>query len=157
MKKMMIAAFALVLGALAAQARDVVTLGVYIIGEGVVETVDKLPQGVSRGRIKMTQNGWTSFPYRLELATVQSAELKLKIVKGGRCHISLYAVNVEKGKKSVAIPVVCKVLEINGEPVEGVPCEIKKWKKMADRKFANGDVVTIKVEIAKPEKPDTGK
>ena len=49
MKKMMIAAFALMLGALVAEARDVVTLGVYIKGEGVVETADKLPQGVSRG------------------------------------------------------------------------------------------------------------
>ena len=157
MKKIMIAVAALMLGVLAAEARDIVTLGVYIKGEGVVETVGKLPRGVSRGKTKMTQNGWASFPYRLELAAVQSAELNLKVVKGGSCHISLYAVSVEKGKKSVSIPVVCKVLEINGEPVEGVPCEIKKWKKMAVRKFKNGDVVTIKVEIEKPENKVTGK
>lgn len=152
LKKMMIAVFALALGALAAEARDVVTVGVYIQGDGAVETVGKLPQGVTAGKSRKTKSGWVSFPYRLELATAQSAELKFKVVKGENCYVSLYAVSVEKGKKSVATPVTCKVLEINGKPVEGVPCEIKKWKRMATCKIKEGDVVTVKVEIEKPEK-----
>ena len=152
MKKMLIAVVALVLGALAAEARDVVTLGVYVEGDGSVETVGKLPTGITLGKTKKTKSGWTSFPYRFALAAARSAELKFKVVKGGKCHISLYAVKVEKGKKSVAIPMTCKVLEINGEPVDGVPCTITKWRKMAAREFQDGDVVTVKVEFEKPEK-----
>ena len=148
----MIAVFALALGALAVEAREVVTLGVYVKGDGAVATEGKLPQGVTLGKSKKTKSGWMSFPYRFDLATAQSAELKFKVVKGGSCYISLYAVSVEKGKKSVAIPVTCKVLEINGEAVDGVPLTIKKWRKMAEREFKDGDVVTVKVEFAKPEK-----
>ncbi|MBP5532005.1 MAG: hypothetical protein J6Y54_08270, partial [Lentisphaeria bacterium] len=83
MKKLMIAVVALMLGALAAEARDVVTLGLYIKGDGAAEQLDKLPQGVSLGKPKKTKAGWMAFSYHINLAVTQSAELTFKIGKGG--------------------------------------------------------------------------
>ena len=157
MKKMMIAVVALMLGAVAAEAREVAKLGLYIKGDGAVEQLNKLPKGVSLGKPKKTKSGWMAFSYHINLAVTQSAELKFKIVKGGTGFISLYAFNFEKGKKRTSIPVKCKVLEINGEPVDGVPRAIKKWTKMANREFQDGDVVTVKVELEKQELQNTEK
>ena len=157
MKKMMIAVIALMLGAVAAEARDVVTLGLYIKGDGAAEQLNKLPKGVSLGKPKKTKAGWMAFSYHVNLGVTQSAELQFKIVKGGTGFFSLYAFNFEKGKKRTSIPVKCKVLEINGEPVDGVPRTIKKWSKMATRELKDGDVVTVKVEFEKQEQSDTEK
>lgn len=152
MKKLLIALFALVIGCFAADAQDLVTLGIYLEGDSSVAPAEKLPQGVYRGKSKKTKKGMMSFPFHVDLGKTQTAEVKLKVVNGGTVSFSLYAFRREKGKKNVVIPVKCQVFEINGKPVSGVPCTIKKWRKMTNRELQDGDVVTIKLEFEKPEK-----
>ena len=150
LKKMMIAVFALVLGAAAAEARDVVTFGVYLDSDCSVTPVGKLPAGVTRGKPKKTKAGMMSFPFHINLGQTQSAEFKFKVTNGGNCSFSLYAFRMVKGKKNTPIPVKCTVFEINGRRVSGVPCTIRKWRKMTIRELQDGDVVTIKLEFARP-------
>ena len=152
MKKLLIALFALMLGCMAADARDLVTLGIYLEGDCSVAPAEKLPQGVFRGKPKKTKKGLMSFPFHVDLGQTQTAEVKIKVVNGGTASFSLYAFRREKGKKNVVIPVDCKVFEINGKPVPGVPFTIKKWRKMTTRELQDGDIVTIKLEFEKPEK-----
>lgn len=152
MKKLLIAVFALMLGVAVAEARDVVTLGVYLEGDCSVAPVGKLPQGVFSGKSKKTKKGMLSFPIHINLDQTQTVEFKLKVANGGTVYTSLYAFKLEKGKKNVAIPITCKVFELNGKPVSGVPCTIKKWRKMATRELQDGDIITVKLEFEKPEK-----
>ena len=152
LKKMTLALFALFVGALVAEARDVVTLGIYLDGDSSVSVVGKLPQGVSLGKPKKTKKGLMSFPIHVNLGQTQSAEFQLKVANGGSADLSLFAFKHEKGKKNAPLAVECKKFEINGKPVKGIPRAIRKWQKVAKREFQDGDVVTIKLEFAKPEK-----
>lgn len=149
LKKMMIAVFALALGA-AVEARDVVTFGVYLDSDCSVAPVGKLPTGVNRGKPKKTKAGLMSFPFHINLGQTQSAEFKFKVANGGNCSFSLYAFRIEKGKKNKPITVKCTVFEINGKPVPKVPCVLKKWRKMTTRELQDGDVVTVKLEFERP-------
>ena len=149
LKKLMIVAFALAMGCAVVEARDVVTLGVYLDSDSSVAPAEKLPKGVFRGKPKKTKQGLMSFPIHIDLDQAPTAEIKLKVVNGGTVSISLYSFRLEKGKKNVVIPVKCKVFEINGTPVPGVPCELRKWRKMATRELQDGDIVTVKLEFEK--------
>ena len=99
LKKLSIAVFALLVGALAAEARDVVTLGVYLESDSSVTLAGKLPKGVSAGKSQKTKQGQVSFPFHFNLDQAQSATIKLKVVNGGTVAFSLYAFKKEKGKK----------------------------------------------------------
>ena len=149
MKKMMIAFLTFVLGCMVAEARDVVKLGFLVDGDSSVTPVEKLPYGVFLGKNVKTRTGHMSFPFLINLDRTESVELELKVAKGGTTSISLVGNRIEKGKKSVIIPVTCKVFEINGKPVEGVPCEISEWKKMTTIELKDGDTIVIKLEFEK--------
>ena len=149
MKKMMIALLTLVLGCLVAEASDMVKLGLLVDGDSSVAPVDKLPYGVFYGKTVKTKTGHMSFPFLINIDKTQSTELELKVVNGGVTSISLSCVRMEKGKKNVVIPVTCKVFEINGKPVAGVPCEINGWKKMTTIDLKDGDTIAIKLEFEK--------
>lgn len=149
MKKMMFALLTLVLGCLVAEASDMVKLGLLVDGDSSVVPVDKLPYGVFYGKTVKTKTGHMSFPFLINIDKTQSVELEFKVTGGGPVSISLSCVRMEKGKKSVIIPVTCKVFEINGKPVRGVPCEINKWKKMTTITLKDGDTIAIKLEFEK--------
>jgi len=149
MKKILIAFLMLALGCLSAEASDMVKLGVLVGGNSSVAPVDKLPYGVFYGKTVKTKTGQMSFPFLINIEKTQSAELELKVANGGSTSISLSGVRMEKGKKSIVIPVTCKVLEINGKPVAGVPCEINGWKKMTTIDLTGCETVVIKLEFEK--------
>ena len=151
MKKILIAALMLALGCMVAEASDMMKLGLLVGANSSVTPVDKLPYGVFYGKTVKTKTGMMSFPFLINIEKTQSVELELKVVGGGTTSISLSGVRMEKGKKSIVIPVTCKVFEINGKPVSGVPCEINGWKKMTTFELKDGDTIVIKLELEKKE------
>ena len=149
MKKMVFALLMLTLGCMVAEARDIVKLGLLVDGDSSVAPVDKLPYGVFHGKSVKTNAGRMSFPFLINLDRTESVELEFKVTGGGPVSFSLVGTRMEKGKKSIPFTVTCKVFEINGKPVRGVPCEIDGWKKMATLKFKDGETIAIKLEFEK--------
>ena len=149
-KKLLIPFFALVLGAAVAEAKDLVTLEIYFKGEGTVSLVGKLPAGMFRAEAKKGDWG-IMYPFYIDLGKAQSFELKFKINGEGKFSPALFAFRREEGKKNQAIPVTCKVFELDGEPASSVPCTIGKWKRMMTKEVEKGDEIVIKAEFEKPE------
>ena len=149
-KKLMVSIFALMLGAAVAEATDLVSLGVYFHGEGSVEVEGSLPKGVSRGKNVKEKSGAVSFPCYINIDKVQAVEVKFKVSGSGKFFVSAYAFSKDS-EGSRVIPVLCQKFEIEGESIPGVPCKIKKWRKMAARSVRDGDIITINVEFEKPE------
>jgi hypothetical protein len=145
-KKLMISAFAMVLGATAVHAKDLVTIEVYFSGEGSVALVGNLPKGMFRAATKKGSWG-VMHPYFIDLGKAQSLELKFRATGKGKFSPALYAFRREEGKKNQSIPVECKVFEVDEEPVPSVPCIIDKWKRMTSREVENGDEIVIKAEF----------
>ena len=150
-KKLLSVVFALVLCGLAAEARDVVTLGLYLESDSIVKPVGTLPKGVFRGKPQKVKNGGMSFPQHIIVDQPQSVELKFEVVNGGKFSASLNAFRVEKDKPNQPISVKCKVFELNGVPVKGVPCTITKWRRMFVGSLNDGDTITVKLELEKTE------
>ena len=149
-KKLMVAIFALMLGAVAAEAKDLVTLEIYFKGEGSVSLVGNLPAGMFRAEGKKGSWG-IMYPYYIDLGKAQAFELKFKIKGEGKFSPALFAFRREDGKKNQSIPVTCKAFEIDGEPASSVPCSIGKWKRMMTKEVENGDEIVVKAEFEKPE------
>lgn len=150
LKKLMVSIFALVLGAAAAEAIDLVSLGVYFLGEGSVEVEGTLPKGVSRGKNVKEKSGAVSFPCYINIGKVQAAEMQFKVTGSGKFSVSAYAFSRDSEGNRV-IPVLCQKFEIDGKSLSDIPCTIKKWRKMATREVKDGDVITVSVEFEKPE------
>ena len=149
MKKMMFALLMLVLGCMVAEASDVVKLGLFVNGDSTVTPVGKLPHGVFHGKTVKTKAGQMTFPFLIDIAKTQSVDLEFKVTGGGPVSFSLFGTRIEKGKKNIVIPVTCKVFEINGKPVTGVPCLINGWKKMTTIELKDDDTIVIKLEFEK--------
>lgn len=147
MKKLLIAAFALVLGALAVQAEELVSLGIYCQGEGSIEFVGKAPKGVYVGKKVENKDGTVSFPCYINLANIQSAEFEFKVTGDLRFFASLYAFS-RPGHK--IIPLQCDKFEYNGKPIR-VPRVINGWRRILTRNVVDGSTFTIKLELSKPE------
>ena len=149
MKKLMIVAFALVLGGRAAQAADLVSLGIYYRGSGSVELVEQTPKVAYRSKNVPGKDGWTSFPCYISIDSPKSVELKFKVSGGDvTFYASLYAFQKGGGK---LVPLLCSKFEYNGKPVPGVPCVVNGWKRMLTRKLKDGDTFTITVDMEKQE------
>ena len=147
MKKFAIAAFALVLGCLAAQAADLLSLGIYFSG-GTVELVEQTPKVAYRSKNVPGKNGWTSFPCYINIDSPKSAELKFKASGDVTVYVSLYAFH--KGDNKV-VPMMCSKLEFNNKPIPGVPCVINGWKRMFTRKVKDGETFTVTFDVEKQE------
>lgn len=149
-KKLMISVFALVLGATAVQAKDLVTVEIYFSGEGSVSLVGNLPKGMFRAEAKKGSWG-IMYPFYIDLDKAQSFELKFKIKGEGKFSPALFAFRREEGKKNQAIAATCKAFELDGESASAVPCTLGKWKRLMTKEVENGDEVVIKAEFEKPE------
>ncbi len=148
MKKFLIAAFALVLGAVAAQAENLASLGVYCAGEGSIEVVKPLPQYVYVGKSIHNKNGSVSFPCFINIDKPKSVELKFKVTGDVTFYASLYAFR-RPGHN--VIPLVCGKFEYNGKAIPGVPGVIPQWKRMLTRKVKDGETFTISLDLQKQE------
>jgi len=148
MKKFVIAAFALVLGAVAAQAENLASLGIYCSGEGSVEIVKPLPKYVYVGKSIKNKDGSTSFPCFINIDQIQSVELKFKVTGDVTFYASLYAFS-RPGHN--VIPLMCSKFDFNDKPIPGVPGSIAKWKRMLTRKLKDGDTFTITLGLEKQE------
>ena len=147
MKKLLIAAFALVLSAFAAQAEELVSLGIYRQGEGSIEFVGKAPKGVYVSKPVENKDGTVSFPCYINIEKIRSLELKFKVTGDVRFYASLYAFR-RPGHK--IIPLQCDKFEYNGKPIR-VPKVITGWKRILTRNLEDGSTFTIKLELSKPE------
>lgn len=147
MKKLAVIAFALMLGAVAAQAADLLSLGIYFNG-GSVELVEQTPKVAYRSKNVPGKDGWTSFPCYINIDSPKSVELKFKATGDVTVYASLYAFQKGGGK---VVPVLCSKLEYNGKPIPGVPCAISGWKRMFTRKVKDGDIFTITLSVEKQE------
>lgn len=146
MKKLMIVALALVLGALAVRAEELVSLGIYCQGDGSIEVVGKPPKGVYVGKKVENKDGTVSFPCYINIGMIQSVELKFKATDDLRFYASLYAF-IRPGHKIV--PIQCDKFEYNGRPIR-VPRVINGWRRILTRNVAEGGTFTIKLELSKP-------
>ena len=149
-KKLMVSVFALVLGAVAAEAANLVQLELRVTGGGTVKLASKLPTGVFTAEPVLRKTE-TVYRYYVILDRTQSVELKFKVRGDAKLGPALFAFKREKGKKNRTIPVKCKTFELDGEPAGGIPGVIDKWKRIMVREFQDGDVVTLKMEFEKPE------
>ena len=149
LKKLMISVFALVLGATAAEAANLMQLELRVTG-GTVKLASKLPTGVFTAEPILRKNE-TIYRYYVILDKTRSVELKFKVKGDAKLGPALFAFKREKGKKNRPISVKCKTFELDGEPAGGIPGEIDKWKRIMVREFQDGDVVTLKMEFDKPE------
>lgn len=147
MKKIMLAVAALVLGCLALEAEDLVSLGIYFNG-GSVELVEQTPKVAYRSKNVPGKNGWTSFPCYINIDNPKSAELTFKASGDLTFYASLYAFN--KGTHKI-VPVFCSKFEYNGKPVPGIPCAINGWKRILTRKVKDGETFTITLNLEKQE------
>ena len=145
-KKLMIAFFALVLGATAVQAKDLVTIEIYFSGEGSVSLVGELSKGMFRAETKKGSWG-VMYPYFIDLGKAQTMELKFRVTGKGKFSPALYAFRREEGKKNQTIAVECTAFEVDEESAPSVPCIIDKWKRMTSREVENGDEIVVKAEF----------
>ena len=148
MKKLIIAAFALVLGAVAAQAENLASLGIYCKGDGSVEIVKPLPKYVYVSKSIRNKDGSTSFPCFINIDRIQSVELKFKVTGDITVYASLYAFR-RPGHN--VIPLLCNKFEYNGESIPGIPGVIDKWKRMLTRNLKDGDTFTLALSLEKQE------
>ena len=147
MKKIMLAVATLVLGCLAVEAGDLLSLGIYFTG-GSVELVSQTPKVAYRSKNVPGKNGWTSFPCYINIDKPQSVELTFKATGDLTFDASLYAFQKGSGK---VVPVFCSKFEYNGKPIPGVPGAINGWKRMLTRKLKDGDTFTIALDVEKQE------
>ena len=146
MKKIMLAVATLVLGCLAVEAGDLLSLGIYFTG-GSVELVSQTPKVAYRSKNVPGKNGWTSFPCYINIDKPQSVELTFKATGDLTFYASLYAFR-RPGHK--IIPLQCDKFEYNGKPIR-VPKVITGWKRILTRNLEDGSTFTIKLELSKPE------
>ena len=146
MKKLVIAAFALVLGAFAARAENLASLGIYYIGEGAVEVVNPLPKYVYVGKTTTNKDGSISFPCWINIDEPRAVELKFKVTGDLRFYASLYAFS-QPGHK--LIPLQCGKFEFNGKSVAKAIGAIRQWTRLLNRRVSDGDVITIRLELGK--------
>ena len=148
LKKLMISMFALVLGAAAAEAADLIRLELRMVGNGYVTHEGKLPNGVfvNEPILRKTEK---IYLYYVNLDKTQAVELKFKVSGNVELGPALCAFR-RIDKKNRTITVKCKTFEFDGEAAPGIPGEIGKWKRLMIRKFSDGDVVTLKMEFEKP-------
>ena len=128
-KKLMVSVFALVLGATAVEAKDLVTVEIYFSGEGSVSLVGGLPKGMFRAATKKGSWG-VMHPYFIDLGKAKSMTLKFRVTGKGKFSPALFAFRHEDGKKNQAIPVTCKSFEVDGEPAPNIPCSLEQWKRI---------------------------
>jgi len=147
MKKFMAVALALVTGCLALEAEDLVSLGIYFSG-GSVELVGQTPKVAYRSRNVEEKNGSVSFPCYINIDSPKSAELKFKATGDVTFFASLYA--FRKGAGTI-VPLMCTRFDYNGKSIPGIPCEIRKWKRMLTRKLKDGETFTISLSLEKAE------
>ena len=147
MKKFLIAAFALVLGAVSAQAENLASLGIYCVGEGSIEVVKPLPKYVYVGKSTTNKDGSVSFPCFINIDQVKSVELKFKVTGDVTVYASLYAFS----RPHKVIPLLCNKFEYNGKSIPGVPGTIPTWKRMLTRKVKDGATFTIALDLEKQE------
>ena len=149
-KKLLISVFALVLGATAAEAANLMQLELRVTGGGTIKLAGKLPPGVFTSE-PISRGTETVYRYYIILDKTRSVEMKFKVSGDIKLGPALSAFKRERGKKNRRISVKCKVFELDGEPAGGIPCVIDKWKRIMVREFHDGDVVTLKMAFGKPE------
>ena len=149
LKKLLITMFALVLGAVAAEAADMVRLELRMVGDGYVKHEGKLPNGVFVNEPVLRKNE-KIYLYYVILDKTLTAELKFQVHGDVELGPALCAFR-RVDKKNTTITVKCKTFEFDGEAAPGIPGEIGKWKRIMVRKFKDGDLVTLKLEFEKPE------
>ena len=151
MKKLMIAAMALVMGGFVLEAKDLVSLGIYFSEGGSVELVEQMPKVVYRGKNVKGKGGYMSFPCYINIDKPKSVELKFKADGDVTVYASLYAFHKAEGGNSI-IPVVCNKFEYNGKSIPRIPGVIKGWKRMLTRRVKDGEIFTISIELEKADK-----
>ena len=145
-KKLMVSVFALMLGATAVEAKDLVTVEIYFSGEGSVSLVGNLPKGMFRAATKKGSWG-VMHPYFIDLGKAKSMTLKFRVTGKGKFSPALYAFRREDGKKNQTIAVECTAFEVDEESAPSVPCIIDKWKRMVTREVEDGDEIVVKAEF----------
>ena len=146
--KLMIAIFALALGAAAAEAADLIRLELRMVGKGCVTHEGKLPNGVFVNE-PILRNTEKIYLYYVNLDKTLSTELKFKVNGNVELGPAICAFRRED-KKNRTITVKCKTFEFDGDAAPGIPGPIGKWKRIMVRKFSDGDLVTLKMEFEKP-------
>ena len=148
-KKLMVSVFALVLGATAAEAANLMQLEL-LVTDGSVTLESKLPKGMFTAKPILRENK-KEYLYYIILDNTQSVELKFRVRGNAKLGPALSAFKREKGGDKQRIQVKCKTFELDGESASGIPCVISKWKRIMVREFQDGDIVTLKMEFEKPE------
>ena len=147
LKKLSVAVFALVLGAVS-HAAEMVSLGIYFSDGGSIDLVGEAPAGVYRSKNIKDKNGNTSFPCYIGIAKPQSVKLMFKVTGDVVFYASLYPF-IKDAAGLRTIPVKCNKFNFNGKPIPGVPGVITGWKRMLTRKLKDGDVFSIELELEK--------
>ena len=149
LKKLLAAA--LLIGAAAAFAADIVSLDLNYKCRGNLKLLSELPDGITMSARKdYRQKKFADeclYTVRIDVNKVKDFELKLEVVDTGTKESAELSPSLWIPKN---LSVECTEFETGDEPSSQVPCRFNGWKRMQTITVTKGDKFTVKAKFKVP-------